>query len=421
MELISNPITVDQLFISNKLLRNINIFWTGFLIYTLSFTLSQSTHVNYILCEVFQLIGLALLVPTMFNIAEFKFENTYLQFLFLLFCLWSISIIVRGFNFNTDFLKQMLFDAGYGLFLYFVPVILLFPKKLSFYKKIFSIIFILDIFFILFDIIFIKDLLNSDYSNLLSQGMLEHFAKTLGIPNGFILLTFLYHSNKKRILAVIVAVVTLFLAVFRARRALIFESGSILFFSFLLYFVYTKEKILTALLVLFFASIIFFKGRQAFQERNGLFSFLTERLDEDTRSSVEMWFYADMKTKDWIIGKGINGQYYCPYLNEDLSGYRYVIETDYLQLILKGGLINLTLILLIMIPAVVKGLFFSKNLLSKAAGVWILLWILYLYPTEVTTFTLHYILVWICIGICYSKKIRSIPEEVMRKYFLKTK
>ena len=71
-----------------------------------------------------------------------------------------------------------------------------------------------------------------------------------------------------------------------------------------------------------------------------------------------------------------------------------------------------------MIPAVVKGLFFSKNLLSKAAGVWILLWILYLYPTSVTTFTLHYILVWICIGICYSNKIRNIPEEAMRKYFL---
>src|SRR5689334_17040891 len=168
MELISNPITVDQLFISNKLLKNINIFWAGFLTYTLSFALSQSTHVNYIVCEICQLLGLALLVPTMFNIVQFKFENTYLQFLFILFCLWSISIIVRGFNFNLDFLKQMLFDADFGLLLYFVPLALLFPKKLSFYKRIFSIIVILDIFYILYDIIFIKDLLNSDYSNLLS-------------------------------------------------------------------------------------------------------------------------------------------------------------------------------------------------------------------------------------------------------------
>src|SRR4051812_13533894 len=280
MNVVSNFITVDQLFISNKLLKNINIFWTGFLIYTLSFTLSQSTHVNYIICEIFQLVGLGLLIPTMFNIVRFKFENAYSQFLFILFCLWSIIIIVRGFNFNTDFLKQMLFDADFGLFLYFTPLALLFPKKLSFYRKIFSVIIILDVFYILYDIIFIKDLLDSDYSNLLSQGILEHFAKTLGIPNGFILLTFLYHSNKRRILAIIVAALTLFLAIYRARRGLLFISGSILFFSFLLYFIYTKERILTALLALFFASIFIYKAIQVYQEGNGLFSFLTERLDE---------------------------------------------------------------------------------------------------------------------------------------------
>src|SRR3954454_23718838 len=100
MNVVSNFITVDQLFISNKLLKNINIFWTGFLIYTLSFTLSTSTHVNYIVCQIFQSIGLALLVPTTFKLAQLKFDNAYLHILFILFCLWSISIIVRGFDFN---------------------------------------------------------------------------------------------------------------------------------------------------------------------------------------------------------------------------------------------------------------------------------------------------------------------------------
>ena len=223
-----------------------------------------------------------------------------------------MMIIVRGFNFNTDFLKQMLFDADFGLFLYFAPLALLFPKKLSFYKKIFSVIVILDVFYILYDIMFIKDLLDSDYSNLLSQGILEHFAKTLGVPNGFILLTFLYHSNKRRLLAAIVFVLTLFLAIYRARRGLIFISASIFAFSFILYFKYSKEKLLTAFLALFFASILLFKVVQVYQEGNGLFSFLTERLDEDTRSSVETWFYADLKTKDWIIGKGINGTILLP-------------------------------------------------------------------------------------------------------------
>lgn len=417
MELVSNSIKADYLYFSYKLLRNNNLFWTGFIIYTLSYTISQSTHVNYIVCEIFQLIGLVFLIPTTFNLVKFKFDNKYLQVTFSLFAIWSLFIIIRGFNFSSDFLKQMLFDAYFGLFLYFVPLVLLFPRNISLYKKLITVIVILDVFYIIYDVIFIKDLLNSDYTNLISQGILEQFSKTLSIPNGFILLTFLYHSNKRKVLAIIVSIITLFFAIFRGRRGLVFVYGSILVFSFLFYFIYTKERILTALLGLFVVSILTFKAVQVYQDENGFFSLLTERLDEDTRSTVEMYFYADLTTKDWIIGKGINGQYYCPYLNEDLSGYRYIIETDYLQMILKGGIVSLILILLIMAPAIINGLFFSRNLLSKAAGAWILLWLVYLYPTSVTTFTLHYMLVWICIGICYSKKIRSIPEETMRKYF----
>jgi len=418
MQAASSSIAINQFLISNnQVLRNINLFWAGFIIYTLSFTISQTTVVNYIFCEILQLIGLLFLVPKALSIMTFKLESPYLKAIFLIFCCWLLTILLRGFNFNSDFVKQMLFDAGYGGFIYFVPLTLLFPKNLSFYKKIFTVIVILDIFYIIYDIIFIKDLLDSDSTNFLSQGILEQFSRTLGIPNGFILLTFLYHSGKRKALAIIVSMITLFFAVYRARRGLVFVCGSMIFFSFLLYLIYSKEKILTVFFGLVFTSLLAFKTIQIYQDENGFFSLLKQRLDEDTRTSIETFFYADLTTKDWIIGKGINGQYWCPIPYEGLSGYRYVIETDYLQIILKGGIISLTLMLLIMIPAVIKGVFFSKNLLSKAAGVWILLWILYLYPTSVTTFTLHYILVWISIGICYSKKIRNIPDAEIKKYF----
>jgi hypothetical protein len=123
---------------------------------------------------------------------------------------------------------------------------------------------------------------------------------------------------------------------------------------------------------------------------------------------------------DWIIGKGIKGQYYCPNVDEDaVTNYRSVIETGYLQIILKGGLISLALFVLITVPAIFKGIFYSKNILSKAAGIWILLSLLSLYPATVNTFSLRYLLVWISIGICYSNKIRNIPDKVLEKYFLK--
>jgi len=151
---------------------------------------------------------------------------------------------------------------------------------------------------------------------------------------------------------------------------------------------------------------------------NRIFSFVAERGDEDTRTGVELHFYADMKPIDWLIGRGIDGNYYCPNVDEDaVSNYRSVIETGYLQIILKGGLISLGLLLLITIPAIFKGIFYSNNILSKAAGIWIFLAVLSFYPATVDTFSMRYLLVWIAVGICYSKEIRNIPDEVLREYF----
>jgi hypothetical protein len=96
-----------------------------------------------------------------------------------------------------------------------------------------------------------------------------------------------------------------------------------------------------------------------------------------------------------------------------ISIYRSVIETGYLQIILNGGIVSLVLLLLIMIPAIVKGFIYSKNLLSKAAAAWIVLFFLYEYPGVPSIFSFNYILVWISLGICYSKDISQIPEDKM--------
>jgi hypothetical protein len=154
-------------------------------------------------------------------------------------------------------------------------------------------------------------------------------------------------------------------------------------------------------------------------KKNNLFSFLAERGTEDTRTPVEDCFNDDMKQKDWLIGRGINAEYFCPIVDEDgdIHGYRQAIETGYLQVILNGGFISIGLMLLVSLPAIICGIFFSKNMLSKAAAMWILIWLLSLYPANVATFSLNYILVWISIGICYSKFIRNMPDVFLKEYF----
>ncbi|HZW71649.1 MAG TPA: hypothetical protein VFF57_12290, partial [Hanamia sp.] len=82
-----------------------------------------------------------------------------------------------------------------------------------------------------------------------------------------------------------------------------------------------------------------------------------------------------------------------------------------------GGIVELFLFLLMTIPAVILGIFFSKNLLAKAAGIWILIMLYGLYPATINTFSLRYLLIWIAVGICFSKKIRSLSDRNIQMIF----
>jgi hypothetical protein len=336
----------------------------------------------------------------------------------ILYCGWIFLLIIRGYNdlSNFDFLKGFLFDPNYGGMFYFVPLILFFPSQTIFYKRVFDIIFLFGIFYFLFDIIFIKALLSSGNSNQDSLGIVE-LSSDLSFPCGFILLTYKYHSNKRVVLAAAAMLVSLLFAIIRARRGLIIMTSSIILFAYLIYFFTSKHKLLTLYLSFFVVIIgIIYMVHLYKPEKNPIFSFILERGDEDTRTGVELYFYDDMKGKDWLIGRGINGEYFCPDMEPNqITNFRHVIETGYLQAILKGGVLYFGLILLITIPAIIKGLFFSKNLLSKGAAVWIFLALISLYPATVITFSLRYLLVWISVGICYSKSIRNLPDNKIKE------
>ncbi len=408
------PINITQ-----KELRNLNFFWLGFIIYSTGYVFSQSGHLNYKVLQAFQSVGLLLIFGSAVQIIRNKLSNKYLQNLFSIYCLWSVFIIVRGWSFDYGFMKKMVFDASYGMMPYFAPLVLLFPQNISFYKKAFHVIIILAFFYIIYDIAFHSDLLNSDRTSIKSTEIVEYSA-LLSIPVCFILLTYPYHSFKRIIFSIVIISLALLFAIIRARRGLLLICLSQILFSYFLFLSKSRKKIL----VVVFSIIILFIGTFLtkdiyLQNRENIFNFLLERGSQDTRTGVEEYFYNDLRVKDWVFGKGINGQYFCPNIEEDnVTGYRGIIETGYLQMILNGGIIKLVLMLLIALPAIFKGIFRSKNMLSKAAGLWIFLWVLYLYPATMEAFSLYYILFWISIGVCYSKTIRYIPENKMKLLFL---
>jgi hypothetical protein len=408
----------NQLLNNNEKSRVINLFWIGFIIYTIGYFFGISFKVSPYFRAIIQILGLLIFMRAAFNLVQFRIENIYLKVAFSLYCLWLLSVIARGFLFERKFLQSMIFDPFEGVFLYFVPLIVLFHKSLYFYKKMFDTISILSIFFIINSLIFFKTLINPDILDLSAQSALEYSAKALSIPCGFLLLTYNYHSNRRKMLAFLGIILTLLFSIIKARRGLVFMATFTLIASIILsIFALPRKKsnilgLFLILIVLF--SIIYMYIISIKDGDYGMFDSIIKRSGEDTRSEAVLYFVNDMNYKDWIIGKGINGQYFSP--TED-GYYRSGIESDYLNIILKGGIVSLGLQLLILFPASYKGIFKSKNMLSKAAGVWILFYLVCLYPSPNTKFTLFYLIVWAAVGICYSKRILEMSDSSVSEYF----
>jgi hypothetical protein len=409
--------TDDLFYISPFKSKVLNFFWLGFSIYTLSYVLSTSGRVSYIACQLVQIIGLLIFLPSMVFLIRLKIKNYYLALMFFLYYAWLIGVVFRGITFDYESLKRMFFDGDYGLLIYLAPLLVLFPANLHFYKKLFDIIIVFGIAFLFYDALFFRDLLDRTPD---TQETIEHFAKSLSLPCGFIVLTYWYHSDRRKLIAVGVLVLTLLLSIYKARRGLSLITFSTLLFAYLLYLTSTKRKILVIYLSLVaMVAAGFYMANTYNMGKNNLFSLIKERGEEDTRSGVEVYFYDDMKQNDWIAGKGINGEYFCPDIDEgQLTDYRNIIETGFLQIILKGGIISLALYLLIALPAILIGLLFSKNTLSKAAAIWIFISLIGSYPAITNTFSLNYLMVWISIGICYSTQIRNLSNETLREFFL---
>jgi hypothetical protein len=282
---------------------------------------------------------------------------------------------------------------------------------------------ILSIIYLILAVFNLGILFNGDLKDILSLSTAESYFKYLAIPVGILALNFNLLTNKSKILVLSVLAMIFLVGIFRARRGMIFMTGMISFFAGLNFLITSKKKINTVFYILyacFGVFIIFFYSKGIDIENISFFKNISERGLEDTRSYVEDCFYNDMSFNDWIFGKGFYGGYKCSGIDEEIfkEGIRKVIETDYLQLIMNGGIVNLFLLFLVVIPAIVLGLFYSKNNLVKMLSIWIFLWLIFLYPANVYSLNLFHVSIWLCVGICNTKPIRMFSNSFIINYFL---
>jgi len=393
----------------------INVFWLGFITYIGSSTILSTKEMSFMLFQPLQLLGLVAIFSSGAYLTKPTFESEYLKIFFFLFALWALVILFRGFSFNKDDLKLIFLNPWFGGMFYFVPLLVLFRKSFLLYKKTFSAIIILGVIFLLFSVMF-RDILTEVIPDNRNRSVVEYFTKSLGISVLFILFTYMYHSKTKNLIAVITTVIMLVLGVIRARRGLLFMCILGLLIAGLIYFLNAKSKILSGSIIIGMLFMAIMGGIYVFLnvEMEALY-YLQDRGVTDTRAGIELYFYKDMEGLDWIVGRGMRGEYYCPTMGE--GNYRGTVETDYLNMILKGGMVNLVLLLLIIVPAIFLGIFHSQNNLTKGFAFWILFWLINTHPSTVQVFTMNYFLVWLGVGVCYSPFIRSIPEKSMKAYF----
>ena len=398
-----------------------NFFWFGFIIYTVCYAF-PGIDISIKYFQAIQIIGIVLILLSSFYLINWSFQNNYLKIIFSFYMIWSFITMARGFNLEIDFLKTMFFTAPFSIFLYFVPLVIIFKDLVENLRKLIIVIIILNIFYLIYVFAY-RDILLYGFSGFyrVPTAMTETFTHFLSFPTAFILLLYSYQKKKRILFSITVLIITFFIVAIRARRGLMFMSLCFMLFSYILFYFTNRDKLLKIILsIAVLGFVIAYVSFTYLRNQHGTFGLITNRIDEDTRKLIEIRFFEDMSTLDLTFGRGINGMYYCPGIDEAEGSFtvnRWVIETGYLQIVLKGGYILLLLYLLIIIPAIIKGLFLSNNSFAKTAAIWIFLYTIFLYPTYVNMFSLTYIIVWVCVAICFDKNVRNMTDEDVLKLF----
>lgn len=338
---------------------------------------------------------------------DFHFENSYFKSVFYLFITYQGVIFFRGVSQTNDFLSIV--RQGHILWALFIPLFVFFDKALYHFGKIFNILYAFAIIFLVLTIVFPSLLLNRQTA--------EAFIPSLAIGCGFLFLNAKYLSNKIVNVSFFVLLISALSYTYFARRSGAFTLYVFLFAGYVFnLFSKSGKYIFKILPVLAIGGIFFLLIPNSFSK--ALLKKMDERLLEDTRTSLFDEFYRDMNDH-MIFGKGMNGTYYYP-MEESIQDdgtvysaviYRNTIENGYLQLLLSGGILHIILFVLLLVPASLLGIFNSSNVFARACGLMILLWLIDMFMFGLPTLSIHYVLIWICVGICFKKSIREKSDE----------
>ena len=348
-------------------------------------------------------------------ISDFIIESIYFKIVFYIYLIYELSILIRGLSLSQENIITYL-TSSIVLWPLIIPLFAFFKKDLTYFIILLKWIFYLGILFLLLILI---------NPSLLLQRQTAESVIGLASSCGYILLFSSFINKRKVNISFLIIFIALLSLTFLARR-----SGMITLLGFIIAsYLLSLNSNSKALLFRIIPLVAVF-GMLILSGFNNVTSVIVEKLDErmteDTRSELFEFFFYDME--DYMIfGKGMNGTYYCPVgggIEEEgivfaEIEHREVIENGYLQLLLTGGIVHVTLFFLVLFPAAILGILKSKNLFSKACGSIILLWLIDMVAFGLPSLSMNYIFVWICVGMSYMASLRGKTDEEIRIEFQK--
>jgi len=340
--------------------------------------------------------------------------------LFFFLMSWGLVVIIRSLSMDASDLRS-LFAHPTALWVWIMPVVMLVGAQRS-YWKILNRAFILSVgmAIILSIIILLFD----------QEKAVEFVASPWGgvfMPSSFLLLTWFNQSKAGKyvvLFGIFAHFVGSVLLAARVSIAILFCYITCFIGLCLLDRNKRSKKIAGAFFVISFVVIL--AGCTLWLLRP-YSEFIDDRIDNfnrglyvDTRSNIVNEFIESMEGQEMIIGRGALGRYWSPFFVHrytDTEGAdspdRLVIESGFLCILLKGGCIMLLFFIAITVPAAILGIFYSRNLLVRACGLYILITLITMIPSLHLRLNLPFVLFWLSVGACLCKKTRyALDEEI---------
>lgn len=377
----------------------------------------------------------------LYNIGVLIMDHT-MQFGFAaMFCMYfgvlmSAASILMCLNFDKKAY------AGYGKFAKFVLVFIflwsffmvinsgadkvlefnkyIFPYKILSYTVIIMLLvkeegYLLS-FIAIFDKVLILTMVALAFSIPNGNNFIQVTFETFSIGAAFLFMTNKYHNKKVLVRAIIVLIVSFLVVTIMGRRNLMLTTGLYMLFGGVCLLKDGKIKSIESRLMIVFTTLLLLVTFAYYFASSSAFDTIKGRATENTRETVFMMFFIDMANpKDLALGRGVFGEYYCPGVDKaaDTDEYkddREVIECGYLQLILKGGLVYLSLYLILVVMAVFKG-FKAKNRFVNTCAYVVLVQLIDMGPFGLHSFNTKAFLIWLCIGVCFNKSLAGMSED----------